>query len=572
MQNGHAFELLFEGPLDDRPETIRNLKAAFLVDMNLPMERVQEILSNTPTTVMTSDSKMEVEALLQLIKHAGGKVTLVQSIPDTNEPVDLTFDEEADSAEEVDIFEPGVKTYELNTAEDTDDLIPALLEKHTVGPAAQISENKLLLSDDLTLGDAIESSELHDSPVKTAISTEELLKEPDPVPTPQKVDEVEFVQQTSTAVEMVLQGLNSELSFAEAEDHTAVSTQPKKAEPSPAQKIPQMSAPVTGRTELTLELVDADTPEEAKASEKKVTQATQPSAQTAVSQEGPEDSAEISDSHLVNATEKNDSLNSETPKQDTLTKKDGAPTLSTTPKLAQAQKTVILPKQIAPTSSQNEKIAMSGWKSIALPISIGTALLMAGNWYYLHMENPKPSIQFDKALSSIAATQKQEIADTAAKEKKEVTKKVYFGEAVYEDRTISAEASLDVKSKKLFLTVKMQTPPPPALSAEEVGRRVRKAPWLRSVETEKFAVSVEENGSFHASIPGRVFVDDNGRSTRQLMTLQIDGTVNSDGTIQLESSLGQLEDSENVAVGQQQSGKYPVGIRGAVSLKTVADL
>lgn len=538
MHKGHAFELRYEGPVDDSPETIRNLKAAFLVDLNLPMERVQEIMAATPTTVLTSDSKMEVEALLELIKHAGGRVALVQTIPETVDSFELTFEtddeEPIQTNEEEDLFDPGIKTYELSEQDaDTEELIPELLVKQTVGPVAQIEESKLMLSaDDLTLGEPVESSELIESPAK-ALGVEELLKEPDPLPTPTHVEEAEFVEHKSTAVEMVLQGLNKEITFSTQTDESVS----EKTVTEPPAQVAQPSKPLTTDSMLTFE--NEETP---------------PVAAAQVSSSPvPVTSVEV----VVDAPAPKSEPIQKTPAQN-----------RPTPQLKATPKTVIPPKQVTQPKTEPEK-KHSAAMDLVLPILIGIPLLLAGNWYFM-TQNTTPNNQqsLEQAVRSLAVNQKQ--ASETDVEKKEVVKQIFFGEATYEDRSLTADATWDIKAKKLFLSVKMQTPPARELTPEEIGRNMKKASWIRLVETDKLGLVVAENGSFSGTLQGRVFIEDNGKATRQLMAMHVSGTIAPDNTIQLEATVGDVTPSRPLYLEPLGGGKYNVGISGGIALKVVS--
>ena len=74
---GYVYELIFEGPADNSPDTLRRLKGVFIADLNLSVEEVQSILQATPTTIFRSDDKTEVQRCLGALKSAGAKVLLV---------------------------------------------------------------------------------------------------------------------------------------------------------------------------------------------------------------------------------------------------------------------------------------------------------------------------------------------------------------------------------------------------------------------------------------------------------------------------------------------------------------
>lgn len=59
------------------------------------------------------------------------------------------------------------------------------------------------------------------------------------------------------------------------------------------------------------------------------------------------------------------------------------------------------------------------------------------------------------------------------------------------------------------------TPPPPALTAEEVGRHVAPAAWLKKVETQKISFKeLNENGKLELSVPTRYYIENGSASSR----------------------------------------------------------
>ena len=89
---GYVYELIFEGPADNSPDTLRRLKGVFIADLNLSVEEVQSILQATPTTIFRSDDKDEVQRCMGALKSAGAKVLLVAPKADTTEAPAATPD------------------------------------------------------------------------------------------------------------------------------------------------------------------------------------------------------------------------------------------------------------------------------------------------------------------------------------------------------------------------------------------------------------------------------------------------------------------------------------------------
>ena len=71
------FELVFEGPVDDSPDTMRKLRASLLADAGLSVEQALAALKENPTTIMSADQEDQLLPALNAIKKAGGKVLIV---------------------------------------------------------------------------------------------------------------------------------------------------------------------------------------------------------------------------------------------------------------------------------------------------------------------------------------------------------------------------------------------------------------------------------------------------------------------------------------------------------------
>lgn len=85
MSVSKDFELVFEGPADESAETLRKLRTSLLADAGLSVTEAQEILSNTPKTVKTSQLEEDLKPLYAALKRAGGKVLIVRPAEATNE-------------------------------------------------------------------------------------------------------------------------------------------------------------------------------------------------------------------------------------------------------------------------------------------------------------------------------------------------------------------------------------------------------------------------------------------------------------------------------------------------------
>ncbi len=72
------FELVFEGPQDESPDTLRSLKGALIADLEFSIAEVQHFLESAPLTIKRSDDVSELELVCNKLKRAGGRLFIVQ--------------------------------------------------------------------------------------------------------------------------------------------------------------------------------------------------------------------------------------------------------------------------------------------------------------------------------------------------------------------------------------------------------------------------------------------------------------------------------------------------------------
>lgn len=71
------YRLVFDGPENDAPETLRKIKGVFIADLDLSIEKVIEIFKNGSTPIMESDSEADLTAAYKALRLAGGRVAIV---------------------------------------------------------------------------------------------------------------------------------------------------------------------------------------------------------------------------------------------------------------------------------------------------------------------------------------------------------------------------------------------------------------------------------------------------------------------------------------------------------------
>jgi hypothetical protein len=79
VEEGTEFELVFEGPSDNLPETLRRIKAVFIAELEYEIASVQKFLSEAPVRLLTTDDESEALAISSKLNSAGAKVTIIRS-------------------------------------------------------------------------------------------------------------------------------------------------------------------------------------------------------------------------------------------------------------------------------------------------------------------------------------------------------------------------------------------------------------------------------------------------------------------------------------------------------------
>jgi hypothetical protein len=102
------FELVFKGPVDDSPDTLRKLKASFLADLEFEISDIQKVLENAPITILRSTNELEIKTICAKLKGAGAIVSILQ--PHGEGDLDVSETEEDEFAFEIalDDLDPSV--------------------------------------------------------------------------------------------------------------------------------------------------------------------------------------------------------------------------------------------------------------------------------------------------------------------------------------------------------------------------------------------------------------------------------------------------------------------------------
>lgn len=77
-QSAEQFELIFEGPGDSSPDTLRKLRAAFIAELEFSIDETIKALGAFPVTLKRADSAAGLDRFHAALQRAGAKVLVVQ--------------------------------------------------------------------------------------------------------------------------------------------------------------------------------------------------------------------------------------------------------------------------------------------------------------------------------------------------------------------------------------------------------------------------------------------------------------------------------------------------------------
>lgn len=91
------YQLVYEGPLNQEPDTVRKIKSALLSKLNFSIDEIREIIEKTPATIVTADDESDLEDYYEELKSAGARVYIVRE--KKNIEIEISLDDEDKKAE-----------------------------------------------------------------------------------------------------------------------------------------------------------------------------------------------------------------------------------------------------------------------------------------------------------------------------------------------------------------------------------------------------------------------------------------------------------------------------------------
>lgn len=603
MSEANEFKLVFQGPADDSPDTLRRLKGAFIADLEMPASEVQSVLSQPESVIRTAPTEGELLALYKLLKKAGGKVLIVRPAPTellTSTPsgtTEITFDLEA-------ILQPSSapqKEKEAPVYHLTLDDSPTNLEEMVslaagaeageseqdlaaapppptppVEPAASETPEVLLEvtpAGSAPLFPALESSpptstppseDADNAPIIPIEMTNRVNETPPPSPSGSPAPAL------STPPEVVL-----DLQFDDTPTAPVIAAPTPPAAPIPAAALELTLDSVTAGIEAVVQSVAAVGPTKpVAATEFELGPATAASVETTPPASDAEDVVDLTLSPEPPAP--SPSISAEpviaqvTPPPPPPSQVE--PTVAT-PAASPPVTSIARPKAESPALAHTESTAPPAAKpragrrfpvgaDILIPTIIGSVILVAGNVLYFQARDA------NEQARSLAMQSQEESASSPEKPLRQLpTGTLLRGSS--SNAQGEATAEFRVKDKKLTsIQVDLIPRPPPELTPEQIVHNVERAPWIRKVEFDFTFQEQGADGAFSARGPAKIYVEHRDKRMRIVGEGEISGWVlnnplSVEAKVKVIRRVGNTPPLPGIALVNE--GEYSVGLNSEVT-------
>lgn len=546
------YRLVFDGPVDEAPETMRKLKAALIVDLNLSIEQAQEILQGSTTEILTGSTELELKEGFDALRRAGGKVMIVQ--PESEESdglfgANLKLDEEEEEITFIKVKkEPPapkpIDDIEIDFSfEDEEEEQPKLAIPDTPpAPQAKKDIEILLPNEDKPLF-AMSDKESED---------DMNLQEEDEAPIIPKA-----LRDRAPKSQSISDDLS--LSFADAPEETHVPSSPiTKTEPVVSESIA-----------IAFEADDKRNPH------------AKPREKISV----PADALAVLEGLAPLIEEPEPVTNEDVPSQ------SEEPVISADIPLASLKKKAKLqpvpqdqsedvsPETLETPQKENTKSTKKSKSTLKrhsmvmeylLPIGLGAIVLVVGN-YLLNSPSETKSINFAEITQSLTglATQAKSQDEKSAKPKNGTK---FIGRQQYDNRSLDVDFTLSDDSKSITAAFRFETPKPEELSKEQVGRKEKQIPWVRKIDVDKTTFELSATGAFEGQAPARIYLEDAGETQRFVGTAKISGSINPEkdsSTAEVRINYQSESESGPFMIKRKKEGDYSLHIAGEITARRV---
>lgn len=127
------FQILFEGPKDSSPDTLRRLKGSLLSDLKLSIDEARQILECAPAPIKSAATSEELKPYLELLQRSGAKATIVANgkrieSPTQDKPLTVTevFEIDTEMLLKEDEEPEELKTYFIEDESETENSNPEI--------------------------------------------------------------------------------------------------------------------------------------------------------------------------------------------------------------------------------------------------------------------------------------------------------------------------------------------------------------------------------------------------------------------------------------------------------------
>ncbi len=565
--NESQYELVFEGPGDGSPDTLRKLKGAMVADLEMSVAEVQHILESYPLTIKRSESSHDLTIACQLLKNAGGAAYIVQpksvSVPVSESTEEFQLEIDLDEVQKA--SEPKEKVFELDMNPDEDNSLAKIISEfqEDFGFNSEVPNKS---SEDLTILPEPETfSATTGAPPHEAIhaATSEPANEVSPEISPPKSEEPdelllqsEFIQSAPSPLPPPVESFSSGGWTLELDDQQAKKSDSIGATPKPASTA-EPAAPANVNT-LNLELDSESTPPAlqtaATTTSEKSSAAKAPPALSndelsldAEAQNAPEAAPEVKSLKFksqppISKLFKNESPamivhDEEQKAREPHSKQDGHDKKNPQDANVNGASEGTQPTQSpsSKSSKRRRKRPKIPWDVVA-PILFGMAALWFGNQYYFGSEEDALST---KAVSQLV--QKME-SEAGAREPEDADAPVIVDE--YNIQAAKSNSTATVKwrfarteDKKIKGTFELTTPASRELNKEEIANGVKRTPWLKKVDLGIINTALDAEGRFEVKTPIKAYVEDNSKILRVSGTATLKGRLAEDNQLTVEVTI-----------------------------------
>ena len=550
------FELIFEGPSDESMRTLQKLKGAFISDLEFPISEVQRILNEAPLAVFSSESEDKVTTFYNSLKKAGAKVSIIRpkrEAPEaepalslqTEEGEELLFDldditfesEKKEKPAKKKIYTLDVDDVLYNTvdSEESQESLEKAIEE--VQKAVPIQQEETL-EESLHLSEPIAPPTIETNDLDLELAIRELTPS-----TPQEISPVGLKTKPAPSFPLeevkekeIPETLDSEplapastLSF-EFEDPvlplSPPASQSTELPPNPPPSIIEAESRPSLASELSLDLTPAteEKPYEPIYSDREQEEEFDLDIPQREIEEHTITSSSLQTAHVSLAVEEPSPIPINDPKPQLSEETEESLRKIIEKKKSSATQEVTAPPLVddisdVPRDKQKMVLDRAFFREYGIPALIGLVIIIIANILYFNFKDlvyeNSPLVTSDilPANSDSDASPDQHIEHVAP-----IPTEKFFGESYREGRSFIAKGDLRLQDDSIDVqtfSVRLQLPPPPDPTPEEIVQGKIRDPWITRIDFDYVAqagrASEKQN---EIQGPVRITIDDKREKNR----------------------------------------------------------